>query len=63
LRPETLAHHRAGETHVPVDGQTFHFDENTLKSIQEFMQTQAFQTTANVLLLLIVSNEIDIGND
>jgi hypothetical protein len=46
-----------------VDGQTFHFDENALKSIQQFMETQAFQTTANVLLLLIVSNEIDIGND
>lgn len=51
LGPEARPQHDTGERHDPVDGQTFQFDENTLKSIQQFMQSQAFQATANVLLL------------
>ena len=34
--------------HIAGDTQTFQFDENTLKTLQQFMESQAFQ--ANVLL-------------
>jgi hypothetical protein len=37
------------EAHVASgEAQTFQFDEHTLKSLQQFMESQAFQATANV---------------
>ena len=59
LGAEARPHHDTGERHDPVDGQTFQFDENTLKSIQQFMQSQAFHATANVLLLWIKVDRLD----
>ena len=59
LEAEVRPHHDAEERHDPVDGQTFQFDENTLKSIQQFMQSQAFHATANVLLLWIKVDRLE----
>lgn len=38
--------------HGVSEAPTFQFDENTLKSLQQFMDSQAFQATSNVRFLL-----------
>jgi len=40
--------------HGVSEAPTFQLDENTLKSLQQFMESQAFQATSNVRFLLFV---------
>ena len=50
LGPESTGVGDGGEeAHVAgAEAPTFQFDEHTLKSLQQFMESQAFQATANV---------------
>ena len=52
LGPESTGVGDGGEeAHVAVtEAPTFQFDEHTLKSLQQFMESQAFQATTNVHL-------------
>jgi hypothetical protein len=43
--------------HGVSEAPTFQLDENTLKSLQQFMESQAFQATSNVRFLLFIRRD------